>query len=540
MELIIPYSDLMMSPRKVFVLLLLAIGFVTGLTAANTTARWAPIDLEFNAKVKSGTEFDLDFAATFTGPGDQQLTVPGFFNGNDTFVVRFAPPAEGAWSYITASTERSLAGQTGSLTATAPLPGKHGPVGISKKDPTKFAYADGSQYFPIAFELDWLFALDAENGNDIPKTRSVIRHVRENGFNQIVMNVFAYDVNWPRDPKLPAKYDYGKPRVFPYGGDNANPDFRTLDLEFFQRFDRVVAHLDEQGIIAHIMIYVWNKQVTWPEAESAADNRYFDYVVKRYQAYPNLIWDISKEATGYGHNDRQYIVDRITRLRALDGHDRLVTVHDYGYCNQYPETVDFISIQNWHSEIWSKMREVVESHPRKPVFNIEHGGYEKGPYHVFTGTYLTPLSNLERAYKIIFAGASITHYWQDTSWNVIIHDIENLPQADQPKFQYYRHLADFLEKQKVNDLEPTIGAASAGVCLSNNDDFYLHFLPADHDALVVRQRPGYENGQVQFTWFDPLTGEYSDGGSRPVEKWVRVHTPQPYQMRILLVRFTNE
>lgn len=530
----------MVPSRKVSVLLLLAIGFATGLTAANTTARWAPIDLEFNAKVKSGTEFDLDFEATFTGPGDQQLTVPGFFNGNDTFVVRFAPPAEGAWSYITSSTERSLAGQTGSLTATAPLPGKHGPVGISKKDPTKFAYADGSQYFPIAFELDWLFALDAENGNDIPKTRSVIRHVRENGFNQIVMNVFAYDVNWPRDPKLPAKYDYGKPRVFPYGGDNTNPDFSTLDLEFFQRFDRVVEHLDDQGIIAHIMIYVWNKQVTWPEAESAADNRYFDYVVKRYQAYPNLIWDISKEATGYDHNDRQYIVDRITRLRALDGHDRLVTVHDYGYCNQYPETVDFISIQNWHSEIWSKMREVVESHPRKPVFNIEHGGYEKGPYHVFTGTYLTPLSNLERAYKIIFAGASITHYWQDTSWNVIIHDIENLPQADQPKFQYYRHLADFLEKQKVNNLEPTIGAAGAGVCLSNNDDFYLHFLPADHDALVVRQRPGYENGQVQFTWFDPLTGEYSDGGIRPVEKWVRVHTPQPYQMRILLVRFTNE
>jgi hypothetical protein len=94
------------------------------------------------------------------------------------------------------------------------------------------------------------------------------------------------------------------------------------------------------------MIYVWHKQVAWPEARSEADNRYFDYVVKRYQAYSNIIWDISKEATGYDHNDKSYILDRIERLRALDSYDRLVTVHDYGYCNQYPDTVDFISVQN--------------------------------------------------------------------------------------------------------------------------------------------------------------------------------------------------
>ena len=508
--------------------------------AEHSTARWAPIDLEFKAQVPSGTEFDLDFSATFTGPDNQQTTIPGFFDGDDRFVVRFAPTTEGKWTYLTSSAERSLAGITGSLTVTAAQPGQRGPVHISKTDPTKFTYADGSPYFPIAFEIDWLFAIDAENGDGIPKTEQLIRHVRDNGFNQIVMNVFAYDVNWPRDPALPAKYDYGKPTVFPYGGDNTNPDFTTLDLEFFQRFDRVVEHLDEQGIIAHLMIYVWNKQVAWPAAESAADNRYFDYVVKRYQAYPNLIWDISKEATGYGHNDRQYIVDRIARLRALDGHDRLVTVHDYGYCHQYPETVDFISIQNWHTEIWNKMRDVVEAHPQKPVFNIEHGGYERGPYHVFTGNYGSPLSNLERAYLIVFAGASIAHYWQDTSWNVVIHDIENLPSEDQPKLEYYRFLAEFIEEQNVNDLAPTMGATSSGICLSNNDDFYLHFLSADHDAVVVRQRPGYEDGTVEFTWFDPLTGNYSQPEIRKVEKWTRVHTPKPNQMRILIARFSKD
>lgn len=57
----------------------------------------------------------------------------------------------------------------------------------------------------------------------------------------------------------------------------------------------------------------------------------FDYLVKRYQAFPNLIWDISKEALAYGMDDMDYIVERIDRLRKLDGHKRLVTVHDYNF-----------------------------------------------------------------------------------------------------------------------------------------------------------------------------------------------------------------
>lgn len=505
-----------------------------------TTSQWAATDLAFFAEAPAGAEFDVEFSATFTGPQNAELTVPGFFDGDDRFVIRFAPPTEGTWRYQTSSGLPALDGESGKVVAGPAAADEPGPVQISTTDPTKFTYANGDPYFPIAFEIDWLFAIDAENGAGIPKTEQLIRYVGDNGFNQIVMNVFAYDVNWPRDPDLPAKYDYGKPTVFPFGGDNTAPDFSTLDVEFFQRFDRVIRHLDEQGIIAHVMIYVWNKQVAWPDAESAADNRYFDYVVKRYQAFPNLIWDISKEATGYGHNDKTYIVDRIKRLRSLDGHQRLATVHDYGYCNDYPETVDFISIQNWHTEIWNKMRDVVEAHPNKPVFNIEHGGYEEGPYHVFTGNYGSPLSNLERAYLIVFAGASIAHYWQDTSWNVVIHDIEDLPEADQPKLEYYRYMAEFIEAQGVNDLEPTMGATSSGIALSNNDDFFLHFLDAHHDAVVVRQRPGYEGGKIHLTWFDPLTGTYSETETRDIVKWTRVHTPEPNQMRILIVRLTKE
>ena len=74
-------------------------------------------------------------------------------------------------------------------------------------------------------------------------------------------------------------------------------------MNFFKHLDRTVEALNERNIISHLMIYVWNKNVRWPAAGSEADNLYFDYVVKRYQAFSNIVWDISKEAILYGNVD---------------------------------------------------------------------------------------------------------------------------------------------------------------------------------------------------------------------------------------------
>ena len=507
--------------------------------SSHPASRWGPLDITFSADPGNHFAFDIEFSATFVNEAGDSLSVPGFWDGGKRFVIRFAPPTDGVWEFKTSSALSTLDGLSGSVNAGPAVDGQRGPIGIAPDDSRRFVYADGSRYFPLAFEIDWLFALDAENAAGIPKSEMLLEYVSRHGFNQVVMNVFAYDVRWPRDPELPPEFDYGKPRVFPFGGDNTNPDFSTLNVDYFQRFDRVIRELDRRGIAAHVMIYVWNKLVSWPEADSDADNRYFDYVVKRYQAFPNLIWDISKEATGYGHNDRTYITQRIERLRALDGHDRLVTVHDYGYCHRFPETVDFISVQNWQSETWHIMRQIRKDHPKMAIFNIEHGGYEEGPYHVFAGNYYRPEVNLERAYQIVFAGAYPTHYWQDTSWSVVIHDIESLPSADQPKLNYYRHLANLVEKYDLTKFEPTTGKANSGFCLSNDKDLFVYLVPKENDVIIPRPpREGYSH--LQLTWFDPFTGEYIEEEPIEMVQWNRIRIPNPGTMRVMIMKMIAE
>jgi len=496
--------------------------------------QWRTLDLVFAAHPGTVNPFDLEFSATFTGPAGETLKVPGFFDGADHFVVRFTAPAPGKWSFQTNSSLAALDRRAGSLQATVPASGRHGPVVVDPANPRRLQYADGSKYYPISFEADWVFALDAESPTGTPRTEAFVDYLAKNGFNQLVLNVFAYDVQWPRAPQLDPQYDYGKPRVYPFGGTNATPDHSTLNVTFFQRLDRVIEVLDRHGIAAHLMIYVWNKNVNWPVSRSAEDNRYFDYVVKRYQGFPNLIWDISKEATGYGHNDKSYITERIDRLHALDSGRRLVTVHDYAYCSDFPAKVDFISIQNWQPELWHVMLEVRTKHPDKPILNIEHGGYEQGPYHVFTGAYLSASSCLERAYLSIFAGAYTTHYWQDAAWNVIIPDPTVLPVEQRPHYEYYRHLAALNERVDLSALEPAKGRANSAFCLSNEKDRFVYLIPDQTSAITINLPKEADKERVS-TWFDPLTGVFSsahDPAKRPTNTYF---PPRPDQLWILIV-----
>ncbi|MEZ6136741.1 MAG: DUF5060 domain-containing protein [Pirellulaceae bacterium] len=501
--------------------------------------QWDVTDVVFHSDGSSVAGLKQTFSATFSHETADSISVDGFYDGESDYVIRFTPPASGKWTFITQSSLAELNDHQGTLNATPAVDGRKGGVLVNPASPRSFIHENGDRYYPIAFEVDWLFALDAENADDIPETRKIVDGIAENGFNQVVMNVFAYDVNWKKDERLDPQFDYGSPQVFPFLGTNENPDYSALQIQYFQRLDRVIDYLDKQGIVAHLMIYVWNKGVAWPPANSAGDNLYFDYVTNRYQAFPNLVWDISKEALGYGHTDVEYITSRIERLRKNDAYDRLITVHDYGYCRKFPEQVDFVSVQLWKSELYGVMRDVCKAISGKPILNIEHGGYERGPYVVFTGNYTSPEVCLERAYQCVFAGTFPTHYWQGAAWNVVIPDFEKLPSDERPRLDYYRHLRQFVDRFQVEQLIVDDQKSNAGFCLHNNQGLYLYYVPRECDFLGIR--PPRDRGNVmKFTWFDPFTGKYESPFETKLSQWPAVEVPAGDQFRILVMEVGHD
>jgi hypothetical protein len=153
--------------------------------------QWDVMDITFEVGAIPEKPVDCEFTAVFKDDTGTRMEVVGFYSGDRCYVMRFTPPSAGTWRYVTRSKVPALDAQKGTLSVRKARPGRKGGVVIDPAAPREFRYANGDTYYPIAFESDWLFALDAENATDIPLTRKLVDSLAGHGFNQVVMNVFA-------------------------------------------------------------------------------------------------------------------------------------------------------------------------------------------------------------------------------------------------------------------------------------------------------------------------------------------------------------
>ncbi|MFC2098724.1 DUF4038 domain-containing protein [Bacteroidota bacterium] len=485
-------------------------------------SQWEVNDLVYQTKKNVDKPFSKEAYAVVTGEDGIQK-IPLFYNDNNKWVFRYSSSTTGKKSFILESDIKELDGKKGEFIVSANTKrDRHGGVVLNEENPQHFFYEDGSHYFNLAFECDWLFALDYGQ-KEIPKTKHLLTLLNQNGFNQIVMNVYAYgvDVDWIKDKRAleHPEFDYGRREdIFPFLGSNSNPDYSSLNVDFFKHFDNVIAEMHNKEIVSHLMIYVWNKRVAWPEPGSEADDMYYDYVIKRYQAFPNIIWDVSKEAASniaFSRNSNiiEHLSERIDRTRKLDAYNRLVSVHDFGFCRNHKDQVDFISIQNWKHTLYQFMLDAYNEFPDMPVFNIEHGGYEQSPIEVFPGAYDDAEACLRRNYMCLFAGAYTTYYWQGTSWNIIIHNpFEQSDDFIKPHFEYFRHMRSLFDSVNFENCKPNSRYNSSGYNLTNSKDgIILMYTPKENHYMNVQKQVedefNYENATQQ--WFNTLTGEFT-------------------------------
>lgn len=511
--------------------------------ASFSVLKWELVDIPYKVNTKNIVKpFSIPFDVNLVGPGNEVISVPGFYNGNGEWVIRLSMSTPGKWTYKTTSTLQELNNKKGSfIVSNEAEKRQHGGIIVDPKNPQHFIYEDGTPYFLLAYECDWLYTLDYNNDKAAPKTEHFLDLIAKNGCTQVVMNLYTYDVPWPKDKKLinHPEHDLGGSKtIFPFLGNNEKPNFSALNPEFFKKMDRTLSLMKDKGLASHLMIYVWNKLVNWPEMNTEADNLYFDYVVKRYQGFSNIVFDISKEALAYGRADDNYIKERTQRLRNMNAYKRLITVHDFGFCKRFPELVDFISMQSWSSTIYNLTLTTAQKYADKPIFNIEHGGYEESPYQVWTGDFNDAEVCLRRNYHIIFGGAHSTYYWQGCSWNVLIHNpFEQNASFIKPKFEYYKHLKDFFTKHDLASLKPNPDRNGSAYCLSDSKEKYLFYVSKDNYMI----QPNFLKKTAllrSYTWFNTLTGEYiklnpdslATGDKKIISDWQSdIHIESPWR-----------
>ena len=129
---------------KIILLLLLALPL-----SAVEIARFDTHDFSFSATVP-GNQFDVAITGNFVGPTGERISIPGFYDGDNTWKIRFAPTAVGKWSMRTTSAVPALNGKADGEIVCRANPHPHiakGALRVDAAHPYHFVFEDGSRYF---------------------------------------------------------------------------------------------------------------------------------------------------------------------------------------------------------------------------------------------------------------------------------------------------------------------------------------------------------------------------------------------------------
>lgn len=465
--------------------------------------RWQPHDFLFQSDAEPEKPFRVQFSVQVSGPGGVQFVSPGFYDGNGRWIARLAPTVEGQWSIRTQSSLPRLDGQTVSFACVANLaPNAHGALRVDPEHPRHFIFEDGTRFFLLGYECDWLWALDMNNP-ELKTVNPFLDKLAASGFNYVVLNAYAHDTAWRKGTTGPQ--DFGPPPLFAWEGSNEKPDHSRFNLAYWRHYDRIIDALCRRGMIAHVMIKVYNKSVNWPAKDSLEEDLYFRWLIARYAAYPNVHWDFSKEANN--EKDLAYKSGRLRFLRQNDPYRRLITVHDDRRTydrGAYDGLLDYRSDQqhsNWRATLLTHRRQHIW-----PVVNVEFG-YEHGPKGLSDKTYgiaQSPQEVCRRAWEVYLAGGYGVYYYTYTAWDII------QPDDTPPGYAYFRHLRDLFRGVDYWRMEPVDGLTSEGYCLAEPGRQYVVFL--DRARPFSLKLAGISS-PLKAEWFDPCTAKRRDAGT---------------------------
>ena len=263
--------------------------------------KWGVFEGQIFGKSDGNPFLNYQVKGIFTGEKEKK-EVPGFYDGDGVYKVRFMPSFEGVYEYeitCTASEETVK----GSFEAVAPKEGNHGPVQVANE--YGFRYADGTVYQSVGTTC-YAWVHQSEELQE-----QTLETLRNSSFNKIRFCFF---------PKF-YQYNEHEPITYPYvrgeiQGQNPDRtqrldqvmfratqniervrdfDFTYLNAEHFKRFDERIEQLREMGIEADMILFHPYDKWGFSAMTREANKEYLAYVAARYSAYRNVWWSMANE-----------------------------------------------------------------------------------------------------------------------------------------------------------------------------------------------------------------------------------------------------
>lgn len=359
--------------------------------------------------------FILDVKASTTGnpfrdywvrgsfrQGEHLFIAEGFYNGEQTYTIRFMPLFEGEWNFSITSNCPEMDGITGHFLCQG-IKG-HGPITVY--DTFAFTHFDGTPYYPVGTTA---YGWSSQKESLLQET---LQSLQNTPFNKIRMS------------PLPKHYlhSLNEPDLFPFeGGRNADfqeiaaPftgrdgkgytfDFSRPNITYWRKFDHLVECLEQMEIQCDLIFFHFYDR--WGFSTMTVEDRvaYIRYVCARYGAYAHIWWSLANEWDLLRWPESEWEVCAKTLVDA-DPYHHLCSIHN-GISLYDPARpwITHLSLQlsPYGIQDTEKLREKYQ----KPVVWDEIG-YE-GDIEEFFGD-LPPERLVHRAWSAVIRGGYFSH-----------------------------------------------------------------------------------------------------------------------------------
>lgn len=317
---------------SVLLALLLTVGYMPLRAASAQVDQWEVFEVALKGPTDGNPYVDVRLTGVFTD-GVRTVTVPGFYDGDGAYRIRFMPETPGEWRYETKSNRWPLTDKSGVFTVMPAKPGNHGPVRV--KNTFHFAYADGTPYRPIGTTCySWTHRPEAME-------EQTLKTLAGSPFNKVRMAIFPQAHGVKHMPPTRWPYQGTPPRSW---------DLTRFNPEFFRHLERRIGQLRDLGIECDLILFhpydddeEWGFETMTPEL----DDHYVRYVVARLGAYRNVWWSVANEYD-FLRTKTEEDWDRVFRLlQTYDAHQRLRSIHNGKQIYDHNKPwVTHVSLQN--------------------------------------------------------------------------------------------------------------------------------------------------------------------------------------------------
>jgi hypothetical protein len=292
---------------------------------------------------------DVELDVVFTDPAGREYKVPAFWAGEQTWRIRFSPPAAGRYSYRSvASDQGDLDGRRGMLEV-VPYQGdnplrRHGPIQVAA-DQRHFQHADGTPFFWLG-DTWWMGLCSRLRWPEDFERLAVDRAGK--GFTVIQIIAGLYPDMPPFDPR--GANEAG----FPW-----EAGFARVNPAYFDQADLRIRHLVECGLTPCI-VACWGYFL--PLMGIPKIKKHWRYLVARWGAYP-VVWCLAGEGSMPYYLSQKPQEDAAAQrlgwtevgryVRSIDSYRHPITIHPSDSARNVvedPAVLDFDMLQTGHSD----------------------------------------------------------------------------------------------------------------------------------------------------------------------------------------------